>query len=95
MLFRQLTSQGRHIRVHPLTLLVGKRREIVPVALEGVGNVVRGLGIAQLEDGVVVECPVLRLLVLAPELVALDTEDLHADASWGGDVVGDDFGGER
>jgi hypothetical protein len=38
----------------------------------------RGLGITELQHWVVVECEVLSLLVLTPDLLALNTEDLDS-----------------
>jgi len=95
MLPGQLPAQSRHVRIHPLTLLLRKRRQIIPIALQRVCNLICRLGIAQLQDGVVVKRPVLRLLVLAPEFLALDAKDLHSDAARRGRVVGHDFGRER
>jgi hypothetical protein len=88
VLARELTAQRCYIGVHTLRLLVRECWQVIPVSLEGVGNVVCCLWVSQLEDGVVVECPVLRLLVLAPDLLAFNAEDLHADASWCGEIVG-------
>ena len=95
MLPRQLPAQGRHIRIHPLTLLLRKRGQIIPIALKRIRNLIRRLGIAELQDGVVVKRPILRLLVLAPDLLALDAKDLHPDAARRGRVVGHDLRRER
>jgi hypothetical protein len=95
VLFRQLSTQCRNIRVHALRLLLCKRAQVVPVALQRIRNVVRRLGVSQLQNGIVVERPVLCLFVFAPEFLALDAKDLHPDATWGWRVVGHDFGRER
>lgn len=87
-LARKLASQSSNIGINPLRLLVRKRRQIIPVPLQRIGNLIRHLWRPELEDGVVVERPILGLLVLAPDLLALDTEDFHADAAGGGEVVG-------
>lgn len=95
MLSRQLTPQRRHIRIHPLRLLCAKRFQIIPIPLQRIRNIKRRLRIPQLKDRVIIKRPVLRLLVLAPDLFALDAEDLHPDAARGGDVVRHDFWCER
>lgn len=95
MLFWQAAAQCGNVGVYTLRLLLGKLWEIVPVALQCVGDVVCGLRVAKLENGVVVEGPVLRLLVLAPELLALDAEDLHPDPPGCRRVVRHDLGRER
>lgn len=95
MLPRQLPAQCRYIRIHPLTLLLRKRRQIIPIALERIRNLIRRLGVAQLQHRIIVKRPVLRLLVLAPELLALDAKDFHPDAARRRRVVGHDFGRER
>jgi len=77
MLPRQSTTHSSNIRIDPVALLLRKRSQVIPVALEGVGNIIRRLGIAQLENGVVVECPILGFVVFAPDLLAADTEDFH------------------
>lgn len=94
MLPRQLPAQRSDIRIDPLTLLVRKRRQVIPVPLQRVCNLVRDLWRPQLQDRVVVERPVLRALVLAPYLLPLNAEDLHPDAARGGQVVREELGGE-
>jgi hypothetical protein len=95
VLSRQLAPESRDISIYALRLLLCKLGQVVPVALERVGNLVRRLGVPQLQDRVVVERPVLRLLVLAPDLLAFNAEDFHPDAARGGRVVGHDFGRQR
>lgn len=94
ILSRELTTGGGDVRINSLGLLLGKRGQVIPVSLEGVGDLVCDLRCAELEDGVVVEGEILCLLILAPDLLAFDTEDLHADASWCGDIVGQQLRGQ-
>ena len=75
MLSRQSTPHSSDIRIDPLPLLLCKRRQIIPVPLQRIRNIIRRLRIAQLEDRVVVECPVLGFVVFAPDFLAGDTED--------------------
>jgi len=85
----QAAAHCGDVCVDALTLLLCEGGQVVPVLLERVGNLVGDLGSAQLEDGVVVEGPILGLLVLAPDLLALDAKDLHADAARGRQVIGE------
>lgn len=83
------------ISIRPIGKFLCEFGNVVEIPLEGVGNLHRGLGIPQLEDRVVVEGPVLGLLVLAPDLLALDAEDLHPDSPRCGHVVRDQLRGQR
>jgi hypothetical protein len=91
----QSSAIGRYIGINTLRLLFSELRDVIPVLLQAVRDLVRGLGITQLQDRVVVEGPILSLLVLAPDLLAFDSEDLDSDAAWRGDVVRDELRGER
>lgn len=91
----QPSAIGRYICINALRLLFRELGDIVPVLLQAVRDLVCGLGIAQLQDRVVVEGPILSLLVLAPDLLAFDSEDLDSDTAWCGDVVRDELRGER
>jgi len=75
MLPRQSTPHSSNIRIDSLSLLLCKCAQVIPVALEGICDIIRRLWIAQLQNGVVVECPVLGLVVCAPDLFAFDAED--------------------
>lgn len=77
----QSSAQRCDISVYALRLLLCKLRDIIPVPLECISNVVCGLRIAELQDGIVVERPILSLLVFSPYLLTLDTEDLHANTA--------------
>lgn len=65
------------------------------ILLQAVSDVVCRLWITQLQNRIVVECPVLCLLVLTPDLLALDAKDLHANSSWCWDMIGHDLWCER
>ena len=95
MLTRQSTAISRNIRIDALALLLGKLGNIIPILLQTVRDLVRRLGIAQLEDRVVVHGPVLGLLVGAPDLFSFDAEELHANAAGRWCVVRNEFRGER
>ena len=95
VLTRQSTAISRNIRIDALALLLGKLGNIIPILLQTVRDLVRRLGIAQLENRVVVHGPVLCLLIGAPDLFSLHTEDLHADAARRGRVVWHELRGER
>jgi len=79
MLPRQSTPHSSNIRIDSLSLLLRKRAQVIPVALERVCDIIRRLWIAQLEDWVVIECPVLGLVVCAPDLFAFDAEDFDCE----------------
>lgn len=72
-----------------------KLRDIIPVALERISDVVCGLRVTEFQNGIVVKRPVLCLLVLSPDLLTFDAEDLHANATRGGRVVRNDLRCER
>jgi hypothetical protein len=95
VLTRQSTSVRGHIGVNPLGLLLGKLRDIVPVLLQAVCDLIRRLRITQLQDRVVVHRPVLGLLIGAPDLFSLNAKDLHADSTWCRRGVWNDLRGER
>lgn len=95
MLTRQLTSVRGNISIDTLSLLLSKLRNIIPVLLQTVCNLIRRLGITQLQDRVVVHRPVLSLLIGAPDLLSFDAKYLHANAAWRGHVVRDELRSER
>ena len=81
VLTRQSTAISRNIRIDALALLLGKLGNIIPILLQTVRDLVRRLGIAQLQNRIVVHGPVLSFLIGAPYLFSLHAEDLHADAA--------------
>jgi hypothetical protein len=95
VLTRQSTAISGNIRIDALGLLLGKLRNVIPVLLQTVRDLVRRLGIAQLENRVVVHGPVLGLLISAPDLFSFYAEDLHADAARRWRVVRYELWGER
>lgn len=95
MLTRQSTAVCGDICINALALLFRKLGNIIPVLLQAVCNLVRGLGIAQLEDWIVVHGPVLGLLISSPDLFSFYAEDLHSDAAGRRHVVRDELGSER
>lgn len=95
VLARQLATISRHVCVNALALLLSELWNVIPVPLQGVRNITRCLGITQLQNRIVVHCPILCLLVLSPDLLPLDTEDLDTDATRGGDIVRNQLRSER
>jgi hypothetical protein len=95
MLARQSSAISCYISIDTLRLLLGKLWDVVPVLLQAIRDLVRGLGITQLQDRVVVECPILSLLVLAPNLLSFDSKNLDSDSARRGNVVRDELWGER
>jgi hypothetical protein len=91
----QSSAIGRYISINALCLLFSELGDVVPVLLQAVCDLICGLGITQLQDRVVVEGPILSLLVLSPNLLAFDPEDLDSDTAWCGDVVRNKLRGER
>lgn len=75
--------------------VVGKFVQLVPVLLQRVGDLVRVFWCSEFQNWIIVHRPVLSLLVLTPNLVALDAEDLHADTTRCGHIVCNQLGGER
>lgn len=92
LLSRKLAAVGGDVSVHTLRLLLRKFRNVIPVPLQRIRNIVRGFRVAKLEDRVVVQSPVLGLLVLSPDLLALDAKDLDANATRSRNVVGHQLG---
>lgn len=95
VLLGELAALCGDVRIDTLGLLVRKFREIVPVSLQGIGNLVCCLRISELEDGIVVEGPVLGLPVLAPDLFSFNTKDLQADTTRCRNVVRNDLWSQR
>ena len=95
VLTRQSTAISRNIRIDALALLLGKLGNIIPILLQTVRDLIRRLGIAQLEDRVVVHGPVLGLLIGAPDLLSFYSENLHADAARRRCIVRYKLWGER
>ena len=95
VLTRQSTAIRGNVRVDTLSLLLGKLGNIIPVLLQTVRDLVRRLGIAQLEDRIVVHGPVLSLLISTPDLLSFHAEDLHANAARRWCVVRYQLWGER
>lgn len=95
VLTRQSTAIRGNIRIDTLALFLGKLGNIIPILLQAVRDLVRRLGIAQLENRIIVHGPVLSLLVGAPDLFSLHAEDLHADAARRWRVVWYELRGER
>jgi len=95
MLARQLATIGSYVSIDALRLLFSEFGDVVPVLLQAICDLVRSLGIAQLQDRVVVHSPILSLLVLSPDLLSFNPEDLDSNTAWRGNVVRDDFWGER
>jgi hypothetical protein len=91
----QSSAIGRYVGIDTLGLLFSELGNVVPVLLQAVCDLVCGLGITELQDRVVVEGPILSLLVLSPDLLSFDPEDLDSDTAWCGDVVRDELRGER
>ena len=81
MLTRQSTAISGNICIDALALLLSELRNIIPILLQTVRDLVRRLGIAQLQNRIVVHGPVLSFLIGAPYLFSLHAEDLHADAA--------------
>jgi hypothetical protein len=95
VLTRQSTSVRGHVGIDSLGLLLGKLRDIVPVLLQTICDLIRRLWITQFQDRIVVHRPVLGLLISAPDLFSLNAKDLHADSTWRRRGVRDDLRGER
>ena len=95
VLLGELAALCGDVGIDTLGLLVCKLGEVVPVSLQGIGNLVCCLRISELKDGIVVEGPVLGLLVLAPDLLSFNTKDLQADAARRRDVIRNDFRSQR
>lgn len=91
MLSRQLTPISRNICIDPLGLLLGKLGQFIPIPFQAIRDVICRLGISQLQDGIIVESPILGILILTPDLVTLDAEDLEPNTSWCRHVVRDEF----
>lgn len=77
MLPWQLPAHSCYIGIHSFRLLFREGWQVIPVSLKRVCNLVGGLGVAKLEDGVVVEGPVLRLFVLSLLMHWLDAHALN------------------
>lgn len=88
VLIRQTSSIASYISIGSLLLFLREFRDVVPVLLETVSDFIGNLRSSQFQQGIVVECPILCLLVFAPELLAFYSENLHSNTSWCGDVVG-------
>ena len=95
MLTRQSTAISGNICIDALALLLSELRNIIPILLQTVRDLVCRLGIAQLEDRIVVHGPVLGFLISAPDLFSLHAEDLHANAARRWRVVWYELRGER
>lgn len=95
MLARQSSAIGCYIGINTLRLLFGELRNVVPVLLQAVGDLVRGLGITELQDRIVVEGPILGFLVLSPDLLSFDSEDLDSNAARRGNVIRHELRSER
>jgi hypothetical protein len=95
VLARQSTSVRGHVGIDSLGLLLGKLRDIIPVLLQTVCDLIRGLRVTQFQDRVVVHRPILGLLIGAPDLFSLNAKDLHADSTWCRRGVWNDLRGER
>lgn len=87
MLARNLTTSCGNISVDSLGLFLSKLRKVVPVSLKRICNIVCCLWVTELQDWIVVHCEVLSLLVLTPNLLSLNTKNLHANTSWSWNVV--------
>ena len=68
---------------------------MLTILLQAVSDLVCGLWITELEDWIIVERPVLRILILAPNLLTLHAKDLHANASRCRDAVWHNLRSER
>lgn len=95
VLARQLAPIRCYIGINTLRLLFSEFRNVIPILLQTICDLVCSLGITQLEDRVVVHGPILSLLVLSPYLLAFDAEYLDTNAAWRGNVVRHDLWGER
>ena len=84
-----------YLLVVPAPQVLGKLVQLIPVFLERFCDLVCCLGCPQLENGIVIERPILSHFVFTPDLLALNAEDLHANASRSRDVVGNELGSER
>lgn len=91
MLVWKSTTVCSNIGIDSLLLLLCKLRKIIPVSLKRICDLMCSLWVAQLQNRVVVECPVLGLLVLPPDLLALDSKDLHSNTAWSGYVIGNEL----
>ena len=94
VLLGELSWHSGYLSVRTLTHLLGESWDIIKVPLQRLSDLIGVFGRAKLKDGVVVESPVLSVLVLTPDLLALDAEDLHADTTGESDVVGGQLGKE-
>lgn len=81
-------------RIFTSTKILGKLWNIIPVLLQAVRNLASRNRCPQLQDRIVVHSEILSLLVLAPDLLAFDAEELNADTSWRGNVVGHELRSE-
>lgn len=87
MLTRQLAAVSSYISIHTLSLLVRKLRDIIPILLQAICDLIRRFRVAQLKNRIVVHRPVLSLLVRTPDLLTFDAEDLDTNAAWRRHVV--------
>lgn len=95
MLTRQSTAVCSDISVDALGLLVRELGDVVPILLQTICDLICRLRITQLEDGIIVHCPVLGFLVGTPDLLAFDAEDLDANTAWRWDVIRNELRSER